>query len=118
MKEKHILKECIHHGNTEFILEGRDYYRCKKCRSESVTRRRKLVKEKLVKDFGGQCSICGYDKYVGALEFHHLIPAEKGFGIAHRGLTKAYKTLLKEAEKCILVCANCHREIEANVIKI
>ena len=118
MKEKYIFKECKHHGNTEYILEGRNYYRCKKCRSNHVSKRRRVVKEKLVKEFGGKCMICDYSKYVGALEFHHLNQKEKEFGIADKGLSRAYQILLEEAKKCILVCSNCHKEIEAGIVVI
>jgi hypothetical protein len=118
MKSKYIIKECNKHGKTEFVLEGRNYHRCKKCRSEHVSKRRRTVKEKLVKDFGDKCIICDYSKCIGALEFHHLIPNNKKFGIAHKGLSKGYKILLEEAKKCILVCSNCHQEIEAGIVKV
>jgi hypothetical protein len=118
MKEKYTIKECKNHGKTEFVLEGRNYYRCKKCRSNHVSKRRRVVKEKLVKIFGGKCVVCDYSKYAGALEFHHLNPNEKEFGIADKGLTKAYKILLVEAKKCILVCSNCHQEIEAGIVEL
>lgn len=119
MKEKHIIKECKHHGKTEYILEpSRDSYRCKKCRSQNVTKRRKLVKVKLVKEFGGKCKICNYDRYVGALDFHHINPSEKKFEISTTGATRSYEKTLEEAKKCILVCSNCHREIEAGIIQI
>ena len=119
MKEKYIIKKCKHHGETEFILEpSRNYHRCKKCRSNHVSKRRKKVKEKLVKDFGGKCIICNYTKYAGALEFHHLDPTKKEYGLGSHGLTKGYKILLEEAKKCILLCANCHREVEAGIVEI
>src|ERR1044072_7594699 len=39
--------ECRRHGSTEFRLEGRGHYRCKRCRSEAVVQRRRKVKRKL-----------------------------------------------------------------------
>jgi hypothetical protein len=114
MKEKHIIKECKYHGQTEHILEKcRNAYRCKKCRSNNVSKRRKSIKEKLVKLFGGECKICGYKKYIGALEFHHLDPENKKFSLGCSGLTRSFEKALEEAKKCILVCANCHRELES-----
>jgi len=118
MKEKYVIKICKHHGETEYVLEGRNYYRCKKCRSNSVTKRRHVVKSKLINEFGGKCKICSYNKCVRALEFHHIDSSEKNFGLAHKGFSRNYKKSLEEAKKCILVCANCHREIEAGLIKI
>ena len=112
MKEKLTTKKCKHHGITDFILEGRGAYRCKKCRCEGVIKRRKKLKAKLVNFFGGKCAICSYSKCVEALEFHHLDPLKKSFAISYAGVTRAYNKALNEAMKCILVCANCHREIE------
>ena len=115
MKEKHIIKECKHHGKTEYILEpSRNAYRCKRCRVANVTRKRKKIKKQLVEYFGGKCKICSYDKCIGALDFHHKDPINKSFGISCRGLTRSFQKALDEAKKCILICANCHREIEYN----
>lgn len=117
MKEKFVIKQCKHHGLTDFILENRGSYRCKKCRSQNVHNRRKSLKLKLVAFFGGKCIICGYSRCVEALDFHHLNPIEKSFSLSSKGITRAYEKTLEEAKKCILVCANCHREIENNLIK-
>ena len=66
----------------------------------------------LVEYMGGKCSICGYDKSVSALEFHHLKPEEKSYSLDMRTMSsKNIEDLKKEADKCILVCSNCHREI-------
>ncbi len=54
-----IQLECRHHGLTDFFLEGRGYYRCKRCRSEAVARRRRKVKQILVAEAGGRCALCG-----------------------------------------------------------
>lgn len=111
---KYKKKECPKHGKVKFVLEGRGYYRCTKCRSENVSKSRKNTKAKLVSHFGGKCIKCGYDKCVEALQFHHIDPNKKEFGLSVRGLTRSYKALLKEAKKCDLVCANCHAEIHSN----
>ena len=58
--------------------------------------------------WGGECSHCGYSKYVGALEFHHVDPKEKDFGIS--GKVLGWERIKKELEKCVLLCSNCHRE--------
>lgn len=67
---------------------------------------------------GGQCCICGYNKYVGALEFHHLDPNQKDFGIGSKGYTRSFDIVKKELDKCICVCSNCHREIHAGLIDL
>ena len=115
-KLKKIFKCCKHHGYTQFVLEKRGYYRCMRCRSERVSARRRKVKRKLVETFGGECIICGYNKCVGALVFHHMDGTEKEFGIAKDGFTLSFENMLVEAKKCILVCANCHSEIHDGMI--
>lgn len=74
------------------------------------------IKQRLVDYKGGKCQICGYDRCINALEFHHVNPEEKDFTIS--GGTKSFDTLKPEIDKCILVCSNCHREIHAGLIKI
>lgn len=59
---------------------------------------------------GGKCERCGYDKSSRALEFHHLNPSEKDFGIS-KVLTRSIQSLKEEADKCVLLCSNCHAEI-------
>ena len=72
---------------------------------------RRRRKENLIKVCGAKCNICGYNKSNSALEFHHINPKEKAFGIAANGTCRDLETDLAEVKKCILVCANCHREI-------
>ena len=68
-------------------------------------------KLKLIEIKGGGCVKCGYNKNISALEFHHIDETIKAFAIDRRTLSNnSMETILKEAEKCILLCANCHRE--------
>lgn len=108
---KYIDKECSKHGTYKFVLEGRGYYRCTKCRSEAVSRKRRKIKEDLVEYKGGKCEVCGYDKCIAALEFHHRDFTEKDFNLSKKGYTHGLEKAKKEVDKCILICANCHREI-------
>lgn len=109
---KTIIKECPRHGLTEHILLTSGTYRCKECRKDAVIDTRRRNKIKLVEYKGGKCERCGYDKCIDALEFHHLNPDEKDFGLSC-GDTRSLEKLKAEADKCIMVCANCHREIHA-----
>lgn len=70
-------------------------------------------KLKAVEYKGGKCIKCGYDKCINALEFHHINPLEKDINLNTRGLNrkKSFEKQKLELDKCILVCANCHREI-------
>jgi DNA-binding transcriptional ArsR family regulator len=97
---------------------GDGYYRCAKCRSEHVARRRRKVKDILVEEAGGSCRLCGYDRYAGALEFHHLDSAKKSFSLGHKGVTRSLELAREEARKCILLCANCHAEVEGGILKV
>ncbi len=84
---------------------------------KAVAKRRKRLKEKAVDYKGGKCSFCGYDRVIDALEFHHLGAGKKDFGLSQRGLTRSWKRIKEELNKCILVCANCHREIHAGKLQ-
>lgn len=74
-------------------------------------RRRKKIE--LVEYKGGECERCGYNKCIDALEFHHKNPNEKDFTIS--GKSWSFERLKKEADKCILVCSNCHKEIHFEI---
>jgi transcriptional regulator with XRE-family HTH domain len=115
--EPRKVMDCARHGSAEFSLDNRGIYRCLRCRSEAVARRRRRLKEILVSDAGGRCSVCGYDRYIGALQFHHRDSAEKLFGVGERGLTRSLETVRAEVAKCILLCANCHAEVEGGIVK-
>ena len=112
------LRECKKHGLTPYVLTYEGKWKCKKCRTEAVQRRRDKIKELAVQYKGGKCCICGYNKYVGALEFHHLDPNQKDFNIGAKGYTRSFNKVKEELDKCICVCANCHREIHAGLIDI
>ena len=78
---------------------------------------RRLTKQKAIEYKGGKCFICGYDKNCqGAYDFHHIKPEEKEFSIGSDGLTRSWDKVKKELDKCVILCANCHREIENNFI--
>ena len=109
---------CPHHGETEFCLEGRGAYRCKRCRSEAVSRRRRRVKSALVAEAGGRCRICGYDRHVAALHFHHVDPGLKRMAVSAGGIAYSIDTLREEAKKCVLLCSNCHAELESGATKL
>jgi transposase len=109
---------CRRHGLTMFRLTGRGGYRCARCQGEAVARRRRKVKQILVEDAGGRCIVCGYARCIAALGFHHLDPAEKRFSLSHRGVTRSLAEARSEASKCVLLCANCHAEVEAGFVSL
>lgn len=103
---------CPVHGPTRHVGRAGGAFRCARCRSERVVRRRRAVKRALVAEAGGRCLRCGYDEYVGALQFHHLDPLSKGFALSRHGVTRSLAEARAEAAKCVLLCANCHAAVE------
>jgi len=75
-----------------------------------VTRKRQENKRKYVEYKGGSCEICGYNKCIAGLTFHHRIESEKEFQISD-GKTRPWDKVKKELDKCMLLCSNCHNEL-------
>ncbi len=109
---------CRHHGETEFFADNSGAWRCRLCRQEAVSRRRRKVKRILVNEAGGGCFICGYNRCIGALQFHHIDPRNKRFSVSGKGYTISLRMARQEAAKCALLCANCHVEVEAGVTRL
>ena len=115
--ERVIDAECAVHGLARHVLrEGR--YRCSRCNSEAVTRFRRNAKRILVEEAGGSCVICGYAACMAALQFHHVDPSSKRFSLSTKGVARALAAARAEAKKCVLLCANCHAEVEVGVANI
>ena len=73
----------------------------------------------MIKYKGSKCQICGYNKCDSALEFHHIDPKQKDSSITNMIQTRVeLNILIKEVDKCILICANCHRELHKGLITI
>lgn len=114
-----VQRTCPKHGLTDFVrYSAHDHHRCERCRKERVVARRRQVKALLVAEAGGRCVLCGYDRHPAALHFHHRDPAEKEFGLGVRGVARALERCRAEARKCVLLCANCHAEVEAGVASV
>lgn len=78
---------------------------------KAVIKRRRKLREMAIEYKGGKCSICGYSKCIAALDFHHINPSEKEFGISQKGFSRSWDKVKTELDKCQILCANCHREI-------
>jgi transcription elongation factor Elf1 len=109
------IRNCKLHGQTDFVKRKDGYFRCKKCSVNAVIKRRLVLKQKAVEYKGGACERCGYNKSNRALDFHHVDPSQKDFGIGYRGYTRSWEKVKKELDKCILVCSNCHAEIHEEI---
>lgn len=117
LKPPELKRQCRHHGTRMFVRDSRGHYRCPSCQVERVSEWRRRVKELLVAEAGGACAICGYDRHPRALEFHHLDPETKLFGLGS-GNSWSLAKARAEAAKCVLLCGNCHAEVEAGVLTL
>lgn len=87
----------------------------KECRSCYESRRRRQRKLRLVEEvFNGSCEMCGYNECLSALVFHHTDPEEKSFQMSSDGLLKKWEDIVEEANKCILLCSNCHNQVHCS----
>ncbi len=98
-------------------MEKRKYADRRESLIKAVAKRRRKIKLMAIDYKGGKCVVCGYKKYPGALDLHH-VNGKKGFGIGEKGYTRSWEAIKKELDKCILVCSNCHREIEAGITQL
>ncbi len=85
---------------------------------KAVAKRRRKIKLMAIEYKGGKCQVCNYNKYPGGLDLHHVNPETKKFGIADKGYTRSWDAVKIELDKCVLVCSNCHREIEAGITQL
>jgi hypothetical protein len=114
--EKKICSKCkIEKLITEFHKRptrktGSTHSWCKDCNLKDTVRRQREFKNKCIEYKGGKCEKCDYSRCPDALEFHHLDPTEKDFSISKSRLTKFDERVTRELDKCIMLCANCHRE--------
>lgn len=98
--------------------ETRTYEQRKAYLSKMTNVRRKRLKKQMVDYKGGKCHFCGYSTYFGALDFHHIDPSTRSFGLSMDELYKSWAAIIKELDKCVLVCSNCHREIHGGLKQI
>jgi predicted HNH restriction endonuclease len=100
------------------MAEKRTYKERKQYLIKAVQRRREKVRLMAVNYKGGRCQVCRYDRCLEALEFHHLDSTKKDFGISKKGYTRSWEKVKAEADKCVLLCANCHREVHAGILQL
>ena len=85
-------------------------------RGKSVIDFRKRIKIALVESFDHKCAYCGLEDEPVLYDFHHINPSEKKFGIGACANTHSRAEAWEEAQKCVMLCANCHRRIENGLI--
>lgn len=89
------------------LCKNKDHQSYKSQQQRGVQRKIDILRK-----LGGRCSICGYNRNMSALTFHHLNPDEKNFKLDIRSLSNRKQSrITAELRKCTLVCHNCHAEL-------
>lgn len=96
-------------------IKKRKHSECKTCFKNRMLERTKIVWDKTKEIIGDSCKNCGYNRCSAALEFHHLDPDKKDFQIS-KSRSRNFEKIKTEIEKCILLCANCHREVHSGIL--
>ena len=110
-------KEVTDFPKTGSRLDGSQKYSpdCKICyrarRNESFHQRLRNILGDIA------CANCGYDRCFGAIEFHHINPKSKSKCVKTM-TNRPEEELRKELSKCVMVCANCHREVHARMLDV
>ena len=92
-------------------------YVLSKCGSCQANCKRHNRKEEMIAYKGGKCELCGYSKCKRSMTFHHLDPKNKCFNISGSHCRK-WLDVQKELDKCVMVCMNCHMEIEDGIVTL
>jgi predicted HNH restriction endonuclease len=85
---------------------------CKICHNALTLKRQRDRKKQAIEYKGGKCELCGYSKCQDAFDFHHTDPEQKEFNLS-AGKFTSFNKFKSELDKCMLLCANCHREIHS-----
>lgn len=116
-KANELLLNCTLCGK-EYIWRKRGHVATKtQCTSCKVNHRRFRLKKKFLAYLGDKCVVCGYNKCSSALEFHHLDPSTKRFSIGGNHCRR-WEIVKEELDKCVILCSNCHREVDAGIASI
>jgi hypothetical protein len=110
LQRKYCSNICKCNHNNRNVNDGKGYQTYQNQKKRGHDRKREFVELK-----GGGCQLCGYNKSLRALTFHHRDPSDKKTNLDIRGLSnRTYSACLKEVEKCDLLCFNCHMELHEN----
>src|SRR5262245_7428321 len=106
--------KCVWHRCGKVLVGRQSRFCSENCKNNYfVARRRKTLKKLAVAYKGGKCALCGYDRCLEALTFHHI--GGKDFGISFKGYTRSWQKVQRELDICQLLCSNCHAEIHAKL---
>lgn len=98
-----------HDGSQKYSPDCKNCYRAR--RNEKFRQRLQGIIGEIT------CVNCGYSKCFGAIEFHHIDPESKSKCVKTM-TNRPEEELKEELAKCVMVCANCHREIHARMLDV
>ena len=82
---------------------------CRRCQLDAKKLKRANNKAKAVEYSGGKCKRCGIiSKCLDIYDFHHRNPLEKESSL-NRLVNTDWESIIKELDKCYLLCSNCHK---------
>jgi len=89
---------------------SRKYYENNKEKHKALAKANRAVGKARWSLFKGslKCSKCGFS-HTAALDFHHTDPSEKENLVSKLVSNGCYAAAMEEVQKCIVLCANCHR---------
>lgn len=115
----HICPKCGQEFKIKDNANNRRYcYDCVPQVAKSGADNRSLIKQWALTYKGKKCARCGYNNCIEALDFHHIDPTQKDFNLSDRNLILDWEVIKLELDKCILLCANCHRELHAGLWEV
>jgi len=100
------------------FVEKRTYNDRRQYLIDAVAKRRRKIRLKAIAFLGGKCAKCGYSKCPEVLEFHYKDPSKKDFNVSRKGHCRSWERVKEEIKKCVLLCANCHREVHVELNKL
>ena len=110
------MNKCID-CDREYIYNRASGHTTKRCNSCQVNTRRFKLRLKILEYLGNKCQGCGYSQCIQALDAHHINSDEKEFNISGSH-SRSWESIIKELDKCVLLCSNCHREVHYGVRKL
>ena len=96
---------------------GHKKNKCGRCHNQYTLKIGQEKRKKAIENLGGKCIVCGYSKYTGAIDFHHIDPLKKDENFKElRGWSQ--KKIDEEMKKCVPLCKICHAELHAGIINL
>jgi hypothetical protein len=94
--------------HADYMREYRQRPHARKKEADRHRKRSREMKLQLIQYKGGRCVDCGYNGHPAALHLDHRDPSLKNQDLGYLTRSATWERIVKEADKCDLVCANCH----------